>query len=121
MEPICKECSMGLHTTCTSKGCGCTKGYHMSRTLPHKDEVEEWEIEFEQKFPLVGTDERDFDGQAVRDEIKSFIKTLLSHREESLRERILKLNCHSHGAKTEDGKIPAAILVSDLLALLSDK
>lgn len=37
---------------------------------------------------------------------------------EGLWDKIVKLPCHSHGGKTPDGKIPSAILVSDLLALI---
>lgn len=41
----------------------------------------EWEKEFEEKFYLVGTDERDLDGQGTRDEIKDFIRETIAKAE----------------------------------------
>ena len=53
-------------------------------------EEETWEEEFEKKFCLVGTDERDFNGQGTRDEIKSFIRSLLLSQLTTLQERMPK-------------------------------
>jgi hypothetical protein len=44
--------------------------------------LESWEERFEKQFYLVGTDERDFDGQVVRYELKAFIA---KEKEESKR------------------------------------
>lgn len=39
-----------------------------------QDILDQRDREFEERFYLVGTDERDFDGQGTRDDIKSFMR-----------------------------------------------
>lgn len=95
---------------------------NMNGFVPHKDEVEEWEIDFDRKF-WSATNFNNYHfiksevfRKAVSEEIKSFIKTLLAHREESLRAALRKLPTYYINSEGNP-----AVLVESVEALLSDK
>lgn len=50
--------------------------------------MQDWRERFEEKFSHVGTDERDLDGQLVREDIKAFITELLVERDREWREAL---------------------------------
>lgn len=89
----CKEtsCKKGCNSNHTHKGFFCEvcepEAVKQMQTEEPKIEqpqkgLESWEERFEKQFYLVGTDERDFDGQVVRYELKAFIA---KEKEESKR------------------------------------
>lgn len=86
------------------------------------DHIKEGEEEFDEKFPLIGCDDRDFEGAIEKTEIKSFLATRQTELYEKVRGIIYdclggKGNEHKSGTK---GRELYDSILDDLLSTLDN-